>query len=196
MASPLCCPQSLELKEKSASTSARFGQKPARITLDPAYGNTGACKSAITFIDGEKGILQYRGYDIAELAQKSTFIETAYLLIYGELPTSAQLTEFSGLLTENEMLHEGMRHHFEGFPPTAHPMAILSSMINAASSYHPEPAPRAGGTLSLPCRAPDFPSPHHRRVLLSQGPRTALDLSENHPQIHGELPAHDVLLSR
>ena len=111
--------------------------KTGAITLDPGYGNTGACKSAITFIDGEKGILQYRGYDIAELAQKSTFIETAYLVIYGELPTAAQLAEFSGMLTENQMLHEGMRHHFEGFPPTAHPMAILSSMINAASSYHP-----------------------------------------------------------
>jgi citrate synthase len=107
------------------------------ITLDPAYGNTGSCKSAITFIDGEKGILRYRGYDIAELAEKSTFIETAYLLIYGELPSRAQLAEFSELLTENEMLHEGMRFHFESFPPTAHPMAILSAMINAASSYHP-----------------------------------------------------------
>lgn len=72
--------------------------KTGAITLDPAYGNTGACKSAITFIDGEKGILQYRGYDIADLAKKSTFIETAYLLIYGELPTSAQLADFSGLL--------------------------------------------------------------------------------------------------
>lgn len=111
--------------------------KTGCITLDPGYGNTGACESAITFIDGEKGILRYRGYDIAELAEKSTFIETAYLLIYGNLPTSAQLDEFSSHLTENEMLHEGMRHHFEGFPPTAHPMAILSAMINAASSYHP-----------------------------------------------------------
>jgi citrate synthase len=107
------------------------------ITLDPAYGNTGACKSAITFIDGEKGILQYRGYDIAELAKQSTFVETAYLLIYGELPTHTQLTDFSDLFTENQMLHEGMRFLFEGFPPTAHPMAILSSMINAASSYQP-----------------------------------------------------------
>jgi citrate synthase len=107
------------------------------ITLDPGYGNTGACESAITFIDGEKGILRYRGYDIAELAEKSTFIETAYLLIYGSLPTRAQLGEFSDLLTENQMLHEDMRHLFDGFPPTAHPMAILSAMINAASSYHP-----------------------------------------------------------
>lgn len=107
------------------------------ITLDPGYGNTGACESAITFIDGEKGILRYRGYDIAELAAKSTFIEVAYLLIYGELPTRPQLSEFSEMLTENQMLHESMRHHFEGFPASAHPMAILSAMINAASSYHP-----------------------------------------------------------
>ena len=111
--------------------------KTGCITLDPGYGNTGACKSAITFIDGESGILRYRGYDIAELAEKSTFIETAYLLIYGELPTRSELSEFSNLLAENQMLHEGMRFHFEGFPPTAHPMAILSSMINATSSYHP-----------------------------------------------------------
>ena len=107
------------------------------ITLDPGYGNTGSCESAITFIDGEQGILRYRGYDIAELAEKSTFIETAYLLIYGELPNQSQLAEFSGLLTDNEMLHEDMRHLFDGFPATAHPMAILSAMINAASSYHP-----------------------------------------------------------
>jgi len=107
------------------------------ITLDPAYGNTGSCESAITFIDGEQGILRYRGYDIAELAQKSSFVEVSYLLIYGELPTAEQLADFSAMLTENQMLHEGMRFHFEGFPPTAHPMAILSAMINAASSYHP-----------------------------------------------------------
>ena len=111
--------------------------KTGAITLDPAYGNTGSCKSAITFIDGEKGILRYRGYDIADLAAKSTFVETAYLLIYGNLPSASELCSFSGLLTENQMLHEGMRHNFDGFPPTAHPMAILSAMINAASSYHP-----------------------------------------------------------
>ena len=109
--------------------------KTGCITLDPGYGNTGACKSAITFIDGEKGILQYRGYDIAELAQKSTFIETAYLLIYGELPTAAELEGFSGLLTQNQMLHEDMHFHFDAFPPSAHPMSILSAMIHASSSY-------------------------------------------------------------
>ncbi len=107
------------------------------ITLDPGYGNTGSCESAITFIDGEKGILRYRGYDIAELAAKSNFIETAHLLINGELPNKDELAAFSAKLTENQTLHEDMRHHFEGFPATAHPMAILSSMINAASCYHP-----------------------------------------------------------
>jgi len=111
--------------------------KTGCITLDPGYGNTGACQSAITFIDGEKGILRYRGYDIAELAEKSTFVETAYLIIYGQLPTATELADFSNLLADNQMLHEGMRFHYEGFPTTAHPMAILSAMINAASAYHP-----------------------------------------------------------
>ncbi|MBN8457116.1 MAG: citrate synthase [Verrucomicrobia bacterium] len=133
--------------------------KTGAITLDPGYGNTGSCESAITFIDGEKGILQYRGYDIAELAAKSTFIETSYLLIYGELPTAAQLAEFSALLTDYQMLHEGLRFHFEGFPPTAHPMAILSAMINAASSYYPN-------MVSGKTRVERFP--HHAARLISQ----------------------------
>src|SRR5205823_2112303 len=90
------------------------------------------------FIDGEQGILRYRGIPIEELAEKSTFIEVAHLLIIGKLPTSAELRRFSELLTHNELLHEAMKHHFEGFPPTAHPMAILSSMINAASCFYPE----------------------------------------------------------
>ncbi len=105
------------------------------ITLDDGYGNTGSCKSAITFIDGEKGILRYRGIPIEELAEKSTFIEVALLLIWGHLPTSTELRKFSDLLTENELLHESMKHNFEGFPNTAHPMAILSSMINAAGCF-------------------------------------------------------------
>src|SRR5579862_6279281 len=105
------------------------------ITLDDGYANTGACSSAITFIDGEKGILRYRGIPIEELAVESTFVETAYLLIYGKLPTDAELTQFSDLLTQNENLHEGMKHHFEGFPPTSHPMAMLSAMINASSCF-------------------------------------------------------------
>jgi len=105
------------------------------ITLDEGYGNTGSCVSQITFIDGEKGILRYRGIPIEELAEKSTFIETAFLVIYGELPNRAQLRRFSDLLTENQFLHEDMKFHFQGFPAGAHPMAILSAMINAASCF-------------------------------------------------------------
>jgi citrate synthase len=108
------------------------------ITLDDGFANTGSCQSKITFIDGERGILRYRGIPIEELAEKSTFIEVAHLIIMGHLPSSQELRAFSDLLTQNELLHEAMKHHFEGFPGTAHPMAILSSMINAASCFYPE----------------------------------------------------------
>jgi citrate synthase len=108
------------------------------ITLDDGYGNTGSCQSNITFIDGEQGILRYRGIPIEELAEKSTFIEVAHLLIFGKLPNSAELRHLSELLTANELLNEAVKHHFEGFPPNAHPMAILSAMINAASCFYPE----------------------------------------------------------
>jgi citrate synthase len=108
------------------------------VTLDSGYGNTGSCKSAITFIDGDKGVLRYRGIPIEELAEQSSFKETAYLIIYGKLPTDAELRRFSDLLTKHQLIHEDMKFHFEGFPPNAHPMAILSSMINAAGCYYPE----------------------------------------------------------
>jgi citrate synthase len=107
------------------------------ITLDDGYSNTGSCVSSISFIDGDKGILRYRGIPIEVLAEKSTFVESAYLLIWGKLPTASELSDFSNLLTKNEMLHEDMKFHFEGFPPNAHPMAILSSMINAAGCFFP-----------------------------------------------------------
>ena len=108
------------------------------ITLDSGYMNTGATTSEITFISGEEGILLYRGYPIEQLAEKSSFVETSYLLIYGELPTKTQLQEFSNLLTYHSMLHEDMRHFFDGFPSNAHPMAILSSMVSALSAYYPD----------------------------------------------------------
>jgi citrate synthase len=124
-------------KELAIDISA-LRQDTGYITLDDGYANTGACKSRITFIDGEKGILRYRGIPIEELAEKSSFIEVAHLIIKGHLPSSQELRDFSDLLTQNELLHEAMKHHFEGFPATAHPMAILSSMINASSCFYPE----------------------------------------------------------
>lgn len=108
------------------------------ITLDPGYGNTGACTSAITFIDGEKGILRYRGIPIEQLAETCTFIEVAELLIFGRLPTSQEKTRFSDLLTANANLHEAFKHHFQAFPVNAPPMAMLSAMINSLICFHPE----------------------------------------------------------
>jgi citrate synthase len=108
------------------------------ITLDDGYGNTGSCKSAITYIDGDQGILRYRGIPIEQLAESSSFVETAQLVIWGQLPTIADRRRFSALLTENQMMHESLRNHFHGFPPNAHPMAILSAMLNAMSCYEPE----------------------------------------------------------
>ena len=109
--------------------------KTGFITLDDGYGNTGSCQSKITFIDGEKGILRYRGIPIEQLAEKSSFIESAYLLIYGKLPTRTELRKFSDLFTQNQYLHEDMIFHFQGFPSSAHPMAMLSAMINASSCF-------------------------------------------------------------
>ncbi|MEY4629890.1 MAG: hypothetical protein RIQ81_10 [Pseudomonadota bacterium] len=108
------------------------------ITLDSGYGNTGSCRSAITFIDGEKGILRYRGIPIDQLAEKSTFVETAYLLIYGYLPNKQQLADFRQMLTRHSLIHEDMLHFYDGYPSSAHPMAILSSMVCSLSSYYPE----------------------------------------------------------
>jgi citrate synthase len=108
------------------------------ITLDPGYGNTGACESAITFIDGEAGILRYRGYPIEEIAGNAQFTEICYLLIYGRLPSQAEFKEFEARLTYHTLLHEDMKKFFEGFPSSAHPMAMLSSMVASLSAYYPD----------------------------------------------------------
>lgn len=108
------------------------------ITFDPGLGNTGLCKSAITFIDGENGILRYRGYPIEQLAESAGFTEVAYLLIYGELPNREQLTEWRRKLTYHSMIHEDMKKFFDGFPPTGHPMAMLSAMVSTLSTYYPD----------------------------------------------------------
>jgi citrate synthase len=108
------------------------------ITLDPGYGNTGACESSITFIDGEQGILRYRGYPIEEIAGRTSFVDVCYLLIYGHLPNAEEMKQFRERLTYHSLLHEDMKKFFEGFPAGAHPMAILSSMVASLSAYYPE----------------------------------------------------------
>jgi citrate synthase len=106
------------------------------VTYDPGFVNTAACSSAITYIDGDAGILRYRGYPIEELAQRSSFLEVSYLLIYGELPTAQQLSEFTELIRRHSLIHEEMRRFFDGFPRDAHPMAVLSSAVSAISTFY------------------------------------------------------------
>jgi citrate synthase len=108
------------------------------ITYDPGYANTGACRSSITFMDGEKGILRYRGIPVEELAEYSSFKETAYLLINGRLPSQSELRNFSIMLNDHSLVHEDMKTFFQNFPRASHPMGILSAMVNALRSFYPE----------------------------------------------------------
>ncbi len=107
------------------------------ISLDPGFGNTGSCESAITFIDGEKGILRYRGIPLEQFEENPNFIEVAWLLIFGHLPNPEEYARFSELLTHTANIDESMRHSFQGFPRSSPPMATLSAMINALSCFHP-----------------------------------------------------------
>ena len=108
------------------------------ITMDPGFANTGSCYSSITYVDGAKGILRYRGYSIEEIAEKASFVETAYLVLYGELPKAEQLKKFSARLKDHAPINTNLEHHFSGFPTSAPPMAILSAMLNLVSCFHPE----------------------------------------------------------
>ena len=116
----------------------RLRAETGLITLDPGYANTGSCESAITYIDGEQGILRYRGIPIEQFEKNPNFIEVAWLLIFGRLPNQQQYDRFSAVLTNTANIDEAMKHNFQGFPRSAPPMAILSAMINALSCYHPE----------------------------------------------------------
>ncbi len=116
------------------------------ITYDPSYGNTGSCESDITYINGEKGILQYRGYSIEELAKNSSFVEVIYLLLYGQLPNQTQLDDFNHQLTYHTLIHEDMKRFFDNYPMNAHPMGVLASTVAALSTFYPT---RVDGEIEL-----------------------------------------------
>lgn len=124
-------------KEKAIDIS-KLRDETGYITIDSGFKNTGSTKSAITFLDGEEGILHYRGYSIEEVAEKATFLEVAYLLIYGELPTQEQYTNFEHEIRTHTMVNEDMRKIFDGFPVNAHPMGIMSSLVSAMSGFYAE----------------------------------------------------------
>ncbi|WP_266367851.1 citrate synthase [Tellurirhabdus rosea] len=169
------------------------------ITLDKGYKNTGATQSGITFLDGEEGILRYRGYSIEELAEKASFLEVAYLLIYGELPTQQQYEEFEHAIRTHTIVNEDMRKIFEGFPVNAHPMGVLSSLVSAMSAFYPD---------SYDDKAPENTELHIIRLLAklptiatwsykkSQGhpinyPKNDLDYCSNFLQMMFALPVEE-----
>ncbi|MCW2501651.1 MAG: citrate synthase [Frankiales bacterium] len=121
-------PSGLDISKLLSSTG--------RVTVDPGFVNTASCQSAITYIDGDEGILRYRGYPIEQLAEHSTFLETSYLLIYGELPSATELTQFDRRVREHTLLHEDFKAFFNGFPRDAHPMPVLSSAVSALSTFY------------------------------------------------------------
>jgi len=126
-------------EDERAIDISKLRAESGLITLDPGYGNTGSCSSSITFIDGEKGILRYRGYPIKELAEKSTFLEVAWLLIHGELPDADQLKDFTSEITHHTMLHEDFGRFFSALPKSAHPMPVCAAGIGALATFYQEP---------------------------------------------------------
>jgi citrate synthase len=134
----LDCPVVVGSEKERGIDISNLRAKTGAVVLDPAFMNTASTKSAITFLDGEKGILRYRGIPIEQLAEHSTFVEVAWLLIYGELPSATQLEKFSDRLTRHSLIHEDMKRFFDGYPMGAHPMAVLSSMVCSLSAYYPD----------------------------------------------------------
>ncbi len=163
------------------------------VTLDIGFVNTASCESAITYIDGDEGILRYRGYPIEQLAEKSTFVEVSYLLIYGELPTADQLEDFDQRIRRHTMLHEDLKRFFEGFPRDAHPMPVLSSAVSRAVDLLPgQPQPvrrRAGRDLDRPAAGE---AADDRGLRVQEVRRPAVPVPGQRARPDRELPAHDV----
>jgi citrate synthase len=156
-------------EDEGAIDISKLRAETGLITMDLGYGNTGSCESAITFLDGEAGILRYRGYPIEQLARQSTFLEVAYLLIYGELPTRQQLDAFTAEITHHTLIREEMRHFFDSFPTDAHPMAVLASGVVGMSTFYPDsqsifdPAAVEITTLRLIAKLPTLAACRSRR---------------------------------
>ena len=171
--------------------------KTGAITYDPGYANTGSCASAVTFIDGEKGILRYRGYPIEELAKKATFVQVCYLLIHGELPTPAELLAFEEKLTRHSLIHEDMKKFFEGFPPSAHPMAILSAMIASLSAYYPGNNDVELNIIRLLSKAKTIAAFSYKKSIGQPFvyPRNDLSYTQNFMRMMFAVPAEDYVVS-
>jgi len=171
--------------------------KTGAITFDPGYANTGTCASAITFIDGEKGILRYRGYPIEELARKATFVEVCYLLIHGNMPSPMELIAFDEKLTRHSLIHEDMKKFFEGFPPSAHPMAILSAMVASLSAYYPNNGDDELNIIRLLSKAKTIAAFSYKKSVGQPFiyPRNDLTYTQNFMHMMFAVPAEDYVVS-
>ena len=197
--SPAASPDVVELRYKDKSVQlpvtrgtedeAAFDILPLRsstglITMDPGYGNTGSCKSALTFIDGEKGILRYRGYPIDELAEKSTFLEVAWLLLHGELPNRDELKEFTETIRYHTLLHEGFRRFFDALPKDAHPMPVCAAAISTLATFYQEEdsdESRAEAVVRLIAKMPTVAAYSYKHSLgqAFMYPQNRLDFASN-----------------
>ena len=173
--------------------------KTGLITLDNGYMNTGACTSAITFLDGERGVLRYRGIPIEQLAEQSTFVETSYLLIYGRLPDKKELAAFEHSITRHTLIHEDMKHFYEGFPRDAHPMATLASAVSTLSTFYQNDGHRHELDLAI-CRLlgklPTIAAYSHKKSIGHPFvyPDNRLDYSANFLKMMFAVPAEDYVV--
>ena len=171
-------------------------KETGHVTLDHGFMNTASCESAITYIDGDQGILRYRGYPIEQLAEKSTFLETSYLLIYGELPTADQLSKFQESISMHTMVHEDLRRFFDGFPRDAHPMPVLSSAVSALSTFYQDsldpfdPRQVEISTIRLLAKIPTLAAYAHKKTIgqPSVYPNNNLDYVSNFMQMTFGVP--------
>ncbi len=165
------------------------------VALDPGFVNTASCQSAITYIDGDAGILRYRGYPIEQLAEQTTFLEVAYLLIYGELPTATQLEDFGSRIARHTLLHEDLKRFFDGFPRDAHPMPVLSCAVERPVDVlpgQPQPVrPRTRRDVDHPAAGQ---AADDRRLRVQEVDRPAVPVPGEQPRAGGELPAADLRL--
>ena len=163
------------------------------MTYDPAFMNTAACRSRITYIDGDKGILLYRGYPIEQLAEHSDFLETAYLILFGELPTEAQHQQWTRDITLHTMLHTNITKLMEGFQYDAHPMGMFLSTVGALSTFYPDAKNIFSSRVAPPADDPaDRQGADHRRLRLPPLDRPALQPARQRPELHRQLPEHAV----
>jgi len=186
-------------QEKAIDISKLRGQSGV-ITIDPGFKNTGSTKSEITFLDGEKGILRYRGYSIEDLAEKSSFLEVSYLLVYGELPSATEFADFKKKITNHSLVHEDIKKILEGFPSTAHPMGVLSSLVCSQTAFYPESLdPNRSssqvdlGIIRLIAKLPTFAAWAHKNKIGQpvNYPDNRLDYTSNFMKMMFALPAEE-----